>query len=135
MAYSHQLASRASDPEEDRLRLYYSIDFTDTDTVPKVRPRVLYLIKFLYWIELKNVQAMDPDQVTVVMAFILLILYISTIMAADLFGWRWMTDFPEEETAPLPVYEAEPEDFPGPNEDRILGDTNPPAYEDVMNSV
>ena len=78
---------------------------------------------------------MEPDQVAVVMAFILLILYISTIMAADLFLWRWMMDFPAEETAPLPVYEVEPQDSPGPDEDRILGNSNPPAYEDVMNSV
>ena len=78
---------------------------------------------------------MDPDRVAVVMAFILLILYISTFLAADVIGWIWVTDLPVEETAPLPGNETEPEDFPGPTEDMTLRDTNPPAYKDVMNSA
>ena len=78
---------------------------------------------------------MEPDQVAIVMAIVLLILYVSTILAADLFQWRWMKDPPAEETAPLPFYEVEPQDSPGPDEERIFGNNDPPAYEDVMNSV
>ena len=78
---------------------------------------------------------MDPDHVAVVMAFILLILYISTFMASDVIGWIWGTDLPVEETAPLPRNETDLEDSPGPTEDMTLRDTNPPAYKDVMNSA
>ena len=78
---------------------------------------------------------MEADQVAVVMAIILLVLYVSSILAAELTLWKWVKDPPIEETAPLPSHEIEPQDPPSPSKNEDTRSPAPPSYEDVMKSL
>ena len=71
---------------------------------------------------------MGGDMVAVIMAFILLGLYILSSMAAEVPHLIWGLPIIPEDVEPL----SEEEDGPPPTTG-LCDDSNPPAYQDVVN--
>ena len=71
----------------------------------------------------------------VVMAFILVGLYMFSILAAEFTIWRCIKDPPIEETAPLPSHEIESRDPPSPCKDEDTRSPAPPSFGDVMKAI
>ena len=74
------------------------------------------------------------DQVTIVMAIILLLLYVMAALAADISQWGWGKESSTpEELDPISSCEERDPDIPSPSEDTTSEDRDPPPpYHDLM---
>ena len=74
------------------------------------------------------------DQVTIVMAIILLLLYVMASLAADISQWGWGKESSNpEELDPISSCEERDPDIPSPSEDTTSEDRDPPPpYHELM---
>ena len=74
------------------------------------------------------------DQVTIVMAIILLLLYVTASLAADISQWGWGEESSTpEELDPISSCEERDPDIPSPSDDTTNEDRDPPPpYHELM---